>query len=203
MAEKKKFDDIFENTAGKKKPATKTAKIAAKTTAAPRNVAAKKAGDGAIVVDKFKALDSALLAHCNEANECRTREDRFFVWSTALNVAVILAAMLALYGNADVGWFGRLALKLLLCGGVAVNAVFTSGVLESNRKQLGDLLGIITKINERLGFFKPGTYDDSSESFYPNSYKFAGTDSEEEANLKTLFVKGLAGFAVFVILLVV
>lgn len=200
MAKDKKFDDIFDSTA-KKKGSSKKSPV--KKSPAKKAAAAAPAKNQHQEPGGFMALNSALVGHHQEVLQRRAREDRYLMWSTALTAAITLFAFLTLYGDASVSWFLRFLVKLALCGFVAANALFAVSILDDNRKKMRDLLGVIVKINERFGFFETGRYDSTEESFFPNAYKFAGSDSEDEANLKTMFLKGSAAAAAFLIFFLV
>ena len=197
MAKDKKFDDIFESTepaAAKKAPARKAARPEDDAPAPAKPVAD-------LAIDKFAALNSALTAHHEEVLQRKAREDRYLFWSTGLTAAfLVFVAFGALYGGHSASWMVRILVRLLLAGGAIGNLVFTTGVLESNRRKMRDLMGVVVKLNDRLGFFTPGMYDESEESFYPNTYKFAGSEAEDETNKKALFLKGMTAVAVLVIL---
>lgn len=196
MAKDKKFDDIFDST----QPAAAAKRAPAKKAAPPEAETPAPAADD-LALDKFAALNSALTSHHEEFLQRKAREDRYLFWSTGLTAAfLVFVAFGALYAGHSSFWFGRLVMRLFLAGGAIGNLLFTTSILEGNRRKMRDLLGVIVKLNDRLGFFTPGVYDQSEEAFYPNTYKFAGSEAEDETGKKTLFLKGLTAFAVLAIL---
>jgi hypothetical protein len=194
MAKERKFDDIFAATG-----AAAPRKAPARKRAAPAPAAQPETPAEDPCVDRDDALLAALTAHHGEVLQRKAREDRFLFWSTGLTAAFVVVALAVFYGDHSVSWLVRIGIKLLLAAGVVGNLLFTTSLMENNRKKVRDLMGVVVKLNERLGFFTPGVYDDSEEPFYPNAYKFAGSEAEDETNLKAMFLKGMAGFAVLVI----
>jgi hypothetical protein len=199
MAKDRKFDDIFAPTGAattRKAPARKRPESATPAAAA---TPVPPADDPCL--DRDDALLAALTAHHGEVLQRKAREDRFLFWSTGLTAALVVVALLVFRGAPEGSWLARLVLKLVLAAGAVANLLFTTTLMENNRKKTRDLMGVVVKLNERLGFFTPGIYDASEEPFYPNAYKFAGSEAEDETNVKALFLKGMAGFAVLVIVL--
>jgi len=191
----KKIDNIFENTTKGKK---KTARAKGDRKTVKKAAASSKADN--LEIDRFKVLSDSLTSHHNEVIYRKGKEDRILFWASGLIMAVALVSFLVLYGHSGVSLFVRLVLKILLCLGIGLIALFAGSLLENNRKKIRDVIALLVKINEKFELFKEGAYDKSEEPFYPDSYRFAGSESEDEANNKSLFLKGMAIFAVILIL---
>ena len=203
MSEKEKKAETAAETAKDEKKGRAKPKNDRPEGEAPMEAKEGSFNAGLFEIDRFQALNSSVGHHHGEMLFRRAKEDRVLIWGSALIVAVTLAGGVVFYGNTTVAWFSRLVLKLALCLGIGLIAFYASGLLESNRKKMRENMALIVKINEALGLFKGGMYDRTDEPFYPESYRVAASECEDETNSKTLFLKGMAIFAVIVVLFLV
>jgi len=216
MAEKKNFDSIFEDTKGKsakKAPAKKAAKKAPakkaeQTQAAPAAAVAEpkpqaKAPEvkAPFEVDKFKALNTILKNHEQEALYRKGKEDRILSLACGLLAALIFGSMLVLNTDVTGGWFGRLVFRVFFAGAAGLVGVSAGAMIELNRKRLQDILATIVDIHEAFGFFKAGEFTARKEAFFPNTYKFIGSINDDETNYAQLVIKVVSVAAVVAILI--
>ncbi len=200
MPEKKKgFDNIFDSTAnGKTKKAPKSA-------AAPKNGKAASASalfePRTVEAAPADVLKTAWKMHENEVLYRKGKEDKVLFFALGAMVAITFGAAFVLGQAATWAWISRLIFRLFFCG-VAFGFAFAgSSLIELNRKRMQDLLAMTVKIQETLGLFEEGAIPGSDGAYFPNSYKFVGSMSDDETNYAQLVLKVGAAGAIFVILL--
>jgi len=203
MPKKKEgFDNIFASTAPAKNNNNKAKKAGAAPEAKP---AARPEAKRIWEANPLKVLKAAWTTHESEVLYRKAKEDRLLIFSVALLIAVVFGAAYVLGTGRALAWhtLSKLIFRLFFVGAAFGVAFAFSSLIELNRKRLQDLLSMIVKIQESLGFFEEGAIPGSDGAFFPNTYKFIGSMNDDETNYAQMIVKVTAGAAMIVILLLV
>jgi len=188
----KKFDSIFEPTAEDKaegiaKPRRNGAK--AKTVENKDDVKKLKNGADNFIADQFAVLKVLLMDHEGEALYRKGKEDKLLIAGIFLGLVVAIGGMIVLAMDVSMHWFWRFIFRLFFAGSAALVCFAASALIELNRKRLQDVLSTVVRIQEKFGLFDDGAFSGSDGSFLPNTYKFIGSQSDDETNYAQLILK--------------